>query len=151
LPPIEIRPATRPDAAVIRDLIHTVKINPLSLDWQRFVLAINPSSEILGCAQIKPHGDGTRELASLAVWPRHQGVGVGRALIHHLLASTQPPVYLTCRSSLRSFYEPFGFQPVDPKDMPPYFKRIWNGFRIVRIFLRPRDYLLVMRWDQKKV
>jgi N-acetylglutamate synthase-like GNAT family acetyltransferase len=147
LPPIKIRPATQADAAAIHHLIHTVKINPLSLNWQRFVLAVNPAGEILGCGQIKLHGDGSRELASLAVWPRHQGAGVGRALINHLLARTNPPLFLTCRSPLRSFYEPFGFHPVDPKDMPPYFRRIWSIFRIVRVILRPRDSLLVMRRD----
>ena len=115
------------------------------------MLAVNPAGEMLGCCQIKPHGDGSRELASLAVWPRHQGAGVGRALIEHLLASTDPPVYLTCRSPLRSFYEPFGFHPVNPKDMPPYFRRIWSVFRIVKVILRPRDSLLVMRRDQKKM
>ena len=150
LAPFEIRPATQADAGAIRSLIHRVKINPLSLDWRRFVLAVNPAGEILGCGQIKPHGDGTRELASIAVWPRYQGGGVGRALVAHLLASSNPPLYLTCRASLRRFYEPFGFHPLEPEEMPPYFRRIWTFVRVARAIFRGAQPMLVMRFEAKR-
>ena len=101
----------------------------------------------MGCGQIKPHGDGSRELASIAVWPRYQGQGLGRAIIYHLLSGASPPLYLTCRASLRAYYEPFGFQVLEPEEMPPYFRRLWKLFRLVKVFLRREDGLLVMRWQ----
>ena len=38
---IRIRPARETEAAQIRDLIHLVGINPIGLDWKRFVVAVN--------------------------------------------------------------------------------------------------------------
>jgi GNAT superfamily N-acetyltransferase len=73
---------------------------------------------------VKPHGDGTRELASLAVQPAYRGQGVARQLIEHLLAHHPPPLYLTCRSRLQPLYEKFGFRAVPPADLPLYFRRI---------------------------
>ena len=37
---------------------------------------------MVGVAHIKAHGDGSRELASLAVVPDRQGEGIGGALIY---------------------------------------------------------------------
>ena len=62
-----IRKATRGDAAFIRRLIWQVGINPLGLDWQRFVMAVHGHGVRIGCAQLKMHKDGSRELASVAV------------------------------------------------------------------------------------
>ena len=58
---------------------------------------------------MKPHGDGSRELASLAVLPEWQGRGVGRALVHALLDGEPGPIYLTCAAGLEGYYEQFGF------------------------------------------
>ena len=120
----QLRPARKEDAAAIRRLIYQVGINPTGLDWRRFVLAVDPHDRMAGCAQVKPHRDGTRELASLAVQPAYRGQGVARRLIEHLLARTPSPLYLTCRSTLQPFYEKFGFQVVSPQELPPYFRRI---------------------------
>jgi N-acetylglutamate synthase-like GNAT family acetyltransferase len=110
------------------------------------VIAINENGEMLGCGQIKPHGDGTRELASLAVWPRFQGQGVGHAILQHMLASAQPPLYLTCRAKLRPFYERFGFYSLVYKQMPPYFRRLWQITRVVGVFFPRIKSLQIMRW-----
>ena len=64
---LPIRPATSADAPAIRALIRRVRINPTGLDWRRFLVAEGPEGMILACGQIKPHGDGTFELASVAV------------------------------------------------------------------------------------
>lgn len=102
---------------------------------------------MLGCGQIKPHGDGSRELASIAVLPRFQGQGLGKAIVTHLMAQAQAPLYLTCRAALRSYYEPFGFRVLAPQEMPPYFRRIWKIFAVIRPLFRPGEGLLVMRWQ----
>jgi len=144
---LSIRPANAGDAAAIRRLIHTVGINPLGLDWRRFRVVEAPSGEMLGCGQVKPHADGSRELASIAVWPQYRGMGVARAVIEQLLSENQPPLYLTCRSSLRPLYEKFGFQVLPVEAMPPYFRRVTRLFRLLRrVWPGPED-LLVMRLD----
>lgn len=124
-----------------------VGINPIGLDWQRFTLAVDAEGHMLGCGQIKPHGDGSRELSSLAVQPEAQGQGIGKALVAHLTAQTTFPLYLTCRSELGTYYKQFGFRIAAPKEMPPYFYRIWRAFNLLkRIF--PMGKLLVMVRDQ---
>ena len=144
---IALRPATANDAAAIRSLIHTVGINPMSLNWQRFVIAMNDGGEMLGCGQIKPHGDGTYELASIAVWPRFQGQGVGHAIIQHLLANAQPPLYLTCRAALRPYYERFGFHALNETQMPPYFRRLWRIVRMASRIIPRMGSMQIMRRD----
>ena len=142
---ISIRPATERDAAAIRRLINATHINPFGLDWRRFRIAVGPSGEMLGCGQVKPHADGSRELASIAVWPQFRGMGVARAVIERLLSENPPPLYLYCRASLRPLYEKFGFQVIPLEVMPPYYRRV---ARLVRLFRRVMpEGLLVMRLE----
>jgi len=142
------RPALLDDAHSIRSLIRAVRINPIGLDWRRFIVAVDREGYLVGCGQVKPHRDGSRELASIAVREDWRQQGVARAIILLLLAQHPPPLYLTCRSRLGQFYARFGFQVVlDEKRMPPYFRRIhrlagrlsWSG-------LIPDD-LLVMQLE----
>jgi N-acetylglutamate synthase-like GNAT family acetyltransferase len=119
-----IRPARQTDAARIRDLIHLVGINPMGLDWRRFVAAVNDQDEMIGCGQLKPHGQAVLELASIAVYPQHQGKGIAREIIEHLLKGSPRPLYLMCVSSLGPFYEKFGFRAIAFEEMPRYFQRI---------------------------
>ena len=124
-----IRKATREDAAFIRRLIWQVGINPLGLNWRRFVVAVHGQRVRIGCAQLKMHKDGSRELASVAVVPlyRHQRVGGG--MIRFILEDQDPPIYLTCRGELVSFYARFGFIEITDLDlMPSYFRRVKKVF-----------------------
>ena len=139
-----LRPAQASDQEGIQALIKQVHINPMSLDWRRFVVAVDDKGAFLGCAQLKPHRDGSIELASLAVVPAYQGQGIGSALIQHLLQAAPRPVYLTCRHTLGPYYERFGFRIVNFKERPPYFKRISALARVLS-FLFPRmGSMLVM-------
>lgn len=137
-----LRPATENDSALIKDLIHRVGINPMDLDWHRFVIAVDGSGKMLGCGQLKPHGRNVIELASIAVEPPYQHQGIARAIIEHLIARGPRPLYLTCRSRLGSFYEKWGFRPLGPDDMPPYFRRLSRLARVMGIFINER--MLVM-------
>jgi N-acetylglutamate synthase-like GNAT family acetyltransferase len=119
-----LRPASADDADAIHWLVRTGRINPTGLDWRRFVLAVSSSGQVIGCAQVKPHRDGSRELASIVVHPDWGGQGIARALIEHLLAAYPGDLYLMCRSELGLFYEKFGFHIVQPAEMPKYFRRI---------------------------
>jgi N-acetylglutamate synthase-like GNAT family acetyltransferase len=140
-----IRPAHETDAVHIRDLIHLVGINPTGLDWKRFVVAVNDRDEMIGCGQLKPHGHEVLELASIAVLPEHQGKGVARAIIEHLLNSSPRPLYLMCQSSLGPLYEKFGFRAIPYEDMPRYFQRISKLAGLVTTLARREEHLLIMK------
>ncbi len=141
---ITLRPATQADAAAIRSLVYAARINPTGLDWQRFVVALAPDGGVIGCAQIKPHRDGSRELASLVVTPAWRSKGVARAVIELLVASVPGPLYLTCRAGLGPFYEKFGFKVVDEAQMTPYFRKLSRLARLIGFVGLQNEGLLVM-------
>lgn len=119
-----IRDATEADQATIRNLIKEARLNRMSLNWQNFVVA-DDAGAIVGLGQVKAHGDGSRELASIAVVPKRQGQGIGSVIIKTLLAREPRVVlYLTCRSVMEGYYERFGFRTLIAAEYPPYFKRL---------------------------
>lgn len=140
-----IRPARESEAGQIRDLIHLVGINPMGLDWKRFVVAVNDQDEMIGCGQLKPHGQEVIELASIAVYPEHQGKGVARAIIEHLLQDSPRPLYLMCESSNGSLYEKFGFHTIPYEEMPRYFQRISKLVGLASTLANRQERLLVMK------
>lgn len=139
-----LRPAAASDFDAIRALIHTVGINPTGLDWRRFIVAVSEQGEVIGCGQIKPHRDGSYELASIAVVPAWRGQGVARAIIKRLISSYHGRLYLTCRSGLRTFYEKFGFRLTTPEELPPYFRRLAGLARLACAVGLLGEGLLVM-------
>jgi len=142
---VTLRPATADDAADIKALIRLVRINPTGLDWKRFLVASSADREVAACAQVKPHGDGTLELASLAVRPAWRGRGLARRLVEQLLSQSPRPLNLTCRSSLGGFYEKFGFRTLPSDELTPYFRRLR---RLADVFLfRKDETLFVMKLD----
>lgn len=124
MPGFSLRDATEQDFPAIRRLIHQVGINPMSLDWRRFVVAVDESDRLLGCGQLKPHGKEVVELASLAVQPDRRGEGIARAIIERLVGRAPRPLYLICRGELGQFYEKWGFRSLELSEMPPYFRRL---------------------------
>jgi len=141
-----LREATVRDAGRIRSLILRVGINPTGLHWRRFLLAVDDQDRLLGCGQVKPHEDGTQELASIAVRPAWRKKGLASAIIAELQGRHSPPLWLTCRSSLTGFYVRFGFEEVRPPDaMPGYFTKVVRLARIARWFTSG-EYLAVMVW-----
>jgi N-acetylglutamate synthase-like GNAT family acetyltransferase len=117
----------------------------MGLDWRRFVVAVNDRDEMLGCGQIKPHGQDVLELASIAVYPEHQGKGVARTIIEHLLRDSPRPLYLMCESALGPLYEKFGFREISYEDMPRYFQRISKLAGLVTTLAQREERLLVMK------
>jgi N-acetylglutamate synthase-like GNAT family acetyltransferase len=99
---------------------------------------------IVGVGQVKAHGDGSRELASIAVVPARQGQGIGRAIIETLLAREGGAVlYLTCRRELQRYYERFDFKLLESSDYPRYFRRIVPVVNVVMRLLGTQ--IVVMR------
>jgi N-acetylglutamate synthase-like GNAT family acetyltransferase len=140
-----IRPARETEAPKIKELIHLVGINPMGLDWKRFVVAVDERDEMIGCGQLKPHGSEILELASIAVYPEQRGKGVARAIIEDLLQDSPRPLYLMCQSSLGALYEKFGFQPVAYEQMPRYFQRMSKLAGLVTALARREERLLIMK------
>src|SRR5713101_3830853 len=94
---ITVRLATAADQKTIKAIIRAVQINPIDLKWQNFVLAVDEDGgAIVGTAQIKRHGDGSHELASIATIPDYRRRGIAHQLINHLIAQHQDVLYLTC-------------------------------------------------------
>jgi N-acetylglutamate synthase-like GNAT family acetyltransferase len=142
-----IRHALESESTQIKDLIHLVGINPSGLDWQRFIVAVNESGQVIACGQIKPHGVDIRELASIAVNPEYRGLGLARAVIEMLLRENPGPLYLMCISHNGPMYEKFGFQAIEDRQMPRYFARIKKLFNIADVFRKTGEELLVMKLE----
>ena len=140
-----LRGATAQDAEAIKSLIRSVRINPMDLDWRRFLVASSLDGELVACGQVKPHADGTLELASIAVRPEWRGRGLARTVIERLLAASPGALYLTCRSGLEPLYRKFGFRPLESGELTPYFRRIQKLANAMLGIFREGESLLVMR------
>jgi N-acetylglutamate synthase-like GNAT family acetyltransferase len=139
-----LRPATEKDIPFIKGLIHDVRINPTGLEWRRFVVAETGNGKFAGCGQIKPHPDGSLELASIAVVSSERKQGLGSMIIRALLNEPSRPLYLTCRGQLGSFYQKFGFRIAGQDELSGYFRRIRRLADVVKAFQIIHDTMLVM-------
>lgn len=120
-------------------------INPTGLDWQRFVVAVTPDEEVIACGQVKPHRDGSRELASIVVAPEWRGRGVARATIELLLDENPGELHLMCRSGLQGLYEKFGFRAKQAEEMPRYFRKVSRLAGILEALRKEGEGLVVMK------
>ncbi|HSH04359.1 MAG TPA: GNAT family N-acetyltransferase, partial [Anaerolineae bacterium] len=88
---VKLRAGVAADEAEIKGLIKEYGLNPLGLDWRRFLVAVDGAGNFVGCGQLKPHGDGSLELASLAVVRAWREKGVGRLLMEGLMRRGERP------------------------------------------------------------
>ncbi len=140
--PLTLRDATADDQPTIRQIVRAANINPTGLNWPRFIVA-EDGGAIVGVGQVKPHRDGTREVASIAVLPARQCQGIGTAIIQELVRRENATLYLTCRSRLQGYYERFGFRRLESRDYPPYFARMLPILNTLGRFFRVQ--VIVMR------
>jgi len=144
--PFIIRPASADDQFAITAIVRAARIYPRDLDWQRFLLA-QWGQDIVGVGQVKPHADGSRELASIAVVPEWQGNGVGGALIRALLSRETGPLHLMCNADREHYYERFGFRRLERPAAPRYFRRLMWIAPVIRLLSLNRLRLIVMGRD----
>ncbi|MEJ2550434.1 MAG: GNAT family N-acetyltransferase [Anaerolineales bacterium] len=143
-----IRPANATDSSEIKRLVRSERLNPLGLNWRRFLIAEDRGGGLLGCVQVKKHGGEAMELSSLVVTPVWRGRGVAGALIEYVQQRSNSPLWLTCRSGLIPFYSRFGFREIrDPAQMPRYFKLTRIFGKLLHFVGTIGGYLAVMRWD----
>jgi N-acetylglutamate synthase-like GNAT family acetyltransferase len=134
-----LRAARETDFPAIRGLIHAVGINPMGLDWRRFIVAVDAQDEVIAIGQIKPHGQDIHELASIAVMPEHRGKGLARAIIELLLEESPRPLFLICQSRLEPLYARFGFHALSYSEMPRYYQRLSKLAGLVETVARLKD------------
>jgi len=115
--PIVIRPAAAADQPIISAMVRDARLNPFRLHWRDFLVA-ELDGRIAGTGQVRPHGDGSRELSSLVVAPEQRGTGIGSQIVWALLAREAEPVYLFCREQLTPFYARFGFDVAEGQRLP---------------------------------
>jgi N-acetylglutamate synthase-like GNAT family acetyltransferase len=147
--PFALRWANEADAPAIKRLVSEAGLNRLSIHWQRFIVA-DDDGRIVGMGQVKVHGDGSRELASIATVPDRRGAGIATAIIEALLSAQQGDVYLTCRSHNEKFYERFGFRRLtESRGSAPYFARLSRLMNapapLLRIFGRDIPGMVMVR------
>jgi N-acetylglutamate synthase-like GNAT family acetyltransferase len=128
-PTVHYRAATAADHAHIVQIIEEADINPNDLAWERFLVA-EADGQVIGTAQIKPHSDGTHELASIAVRPAYQGRGIASTLIQQLLARESGLLYLMCEKDAEGFYQRFGFRKLAVSEMPHDLKKLRRAIMI---------------------
>ena len=147
-----LRAATAADQGLIRKLVREARLNTRGLAWPNFVVAeeIGTSTpRVVGMGQLRPHRDGTLELASILVLPEMQGRGVGSQIVNTLIARADRPLYLMCRGEKVSFYARFGFVEVTeaaavPRALRLYFRlAAWLRWLLVRLPGQPRLAILV--------
>jgi N-acetylglutamate synthase-like GNAT family acetyltransferase len=143
-----LRAAESADAPAIRQMVMRARLNPISLDWRRFLLAVDRAGGVIGCAQVRPHGDGSLELASVVVRESRRRRGVARALIGELQTAAGQPLWLTCRAPLMVFYRRFGFCEVGVDEpQPPYFRRVRRWLAAMGGLTGLDHPLAVMVWE----
>ncbi len=106
------RRATAADAGAICRLVLAAGLDPTSLHWERFVLAVDDQTQrVAGCAQIKHYAD-CEEFGSLVVRKPYRGQGIGGELLRRLISSAPTELHLVCLSRMQSFYERYGFERI---------------------------------------
>lgn len=144
--PIIIRPATAADQPAIKALVCAARLNPSGIRWPQFLVA-EDGARIVGIGQVKPHGDGSRELASIAVVPDQQRKAIARLIIRALLARERGTLYLTCRDQMQSYYARFGFRPAPPPELTPYFRRLRRLALLVSLIVPGSPRMAIMKRD----
>jgi N-acetylglutamate synthase-like GNAT family acetyltransferase len=147
-----IRAATEADAGAINDLIHAANLNPRDLDWRRFLVAVDAGT-VVACTQVRVHGRGSRELASVAVAPERQGEGIGRAISSAAIAREPArPLFLYTESRTVPFWEKLAFKVIDGEAIPEDMRDTLRAARVVMraySMLRRERYLIaVMQRDE---
>lgn len=143
---MRLRRATYTDRSAVIDLVRAARINPTGLAWERFWV-IEDAGTIVATGQLKPHGDGSLELASLAVVPSYQDRRLGSALIYALLAYSSQPPFLICRRELGGYYRRYGFVELPLAQAPRHLRPFARLIAWVAALRGHPSPMLVLQWQ----
>jgi amino-acid N-acetyltransferase len=117
-----LRRATDADLGAIRWLVLTVPLDPTQLRWQQFWV-IECEQTVIACGQLRSF-EGAQELGSMVVAKRWRDRGFGTILVHQLIQEANQPLYLECLGPrLVTYYQRFGFEPVEWGELPRSLQR----------------------------
>jgi len=87
---------------------------------KEYAVAAAPGGEIVGCGSLKIYSRELAEVAGLAVHPRWQGAGVGRALLETLTAEARAQELHEVLALTRkpAFFLKLGFVPAEREQFP---------------------------------
>jgi N-acetylglutamate synthase-like GNAT family acetyltransferase len=150
---ITLRRARADDQPIIRAMVRRAGLNPINVRWPNFWVAeaaMDAQQLIVGVAQLRPHANGIRELASLAVAPEWQHRGIGAQLTRQLLDGQRGPIYLFCQSGLAGYYARFGFHLVTRRELPAPLARMHRLVGVL-VWMEARlghhpEPIVPMRW-----
>ena len=145
---MNLRPARAEDGATIKSMVRGARLNPMDLQWSRFLVAEDETG-IVGVGQIRPH-PGAAELASLVVREDRRGTGVGGQLIHALLAAPQGTIVLFCRPQLESYYAQFGFRAIGVEEAPPSLRTRYAVGRFITRLIVGRPMLMMRMTNDER-
>jgi N-acetylglutamate synthase-like GNAT family acetyltransferase len=140
---MKIRPARAEDQATITAMVRSAHLNPMDLNWRRFLVAEDETG-IVGAGQIRPH-TGAPELASLVVREDQRGNGVGGQLVQALAAQSPGTLYLFCRWQLESYYARFGFRVIEVREAPSSLRMRYAIGRFITRLLVSHPVLMMKK------
>jgi N-acetylglutamate synthase-like GNAT family acetyltransferase len=147
---MDIRKATAEDQVAIRSMVRAAHLNPINVRWPNFLVA-EEDGQVIGVGQLRPHGDGSRELASLVILPAYRRRGIGGQLVRALLTDQRGPIYLFCKHTLEGYYARFGFHAIGRRELPAPLARVHglgNAFARAESWLSGREMRIsAMCWD----
>lgn len=116
----KIREATESDQTMIRRLIRQENLDPTSVNWRHFLVAVI-DGQIVGMGQVKEY-PGCQELGSLVTLAEYRGLGIAAALIAALEARAGRPLYLLCQDKMEAYYRRFGYDTIAWREAPTALK-----------------------------
>jgi argininosuccinate lyase/amino-acid N-acetyltransferase len=100
-------------------------------DVTKFYVA-KDDNNLVGCIRAKVFDNGCLELSSLAVDKKYQKRGIGTKLVEELLVKEiTRPIFILTELNKKNFYKKFGFNIVEPSNLPDEFKKEYE--RIVSL------------------
>ena len=147
---LSIRHAVEGDQDAITTLVRSEHLNPLGLDWRRFIVAADATG-LRGAVQLRIHSDDSRELGSLVVRGDSRGRGIASRLIDARLAAATSRVLMITGAAFARNYERWGFRRIAPTATPIgvrfnyYFGQIAGGLISLLRGRRPKELAILER------
>ena len=134
VPDLNIRPARVGDVPAIHDLIKTFAERKLMIrrslgelyeSIREFLVAVDDTGKVIGCAALHVFWEDLAELKCLAVAEDAHGQGVGRGLIDACwdAAGELEIATVFTLTYVAEFFERCGYRRIDKADLP---HKIWN-------------------------